>query len=129
MALQGYQGSCFVDIYDGELWKSERNGCLQNEYHLYGTLNVDLVRVFLHNTHRLGIIDAVILDLHRSERYKEEDVMGLRVIPGASEPKLYLNSHISNQLSFYAYVYCFQFIEEQRYKYRVSWNGFRRSSQ
>ena len=46
--------------------------------------------------------DAVILDLPRSERYKEEDVMGLRVIPGTSEPKLYLNSHISNQLSFYA---------------------------
>ena len=63
---------------------------------------MDLVRVFFHNTHRLGIIDAVILDLPRSERYKEEDVMGLRVIPGASEPKLYLNSHISNQLSFYA---------------------------
>ena len=63
-------------------------------------LNVDLIRVFLQNTQRLGIIDAVILDLPRSERYKEEDVMGLRVIPGASEPKLYLNSHISNQLSF-----------------------------
>ena len=61
---------------------------------------MDLIRVFLHNTHRLGIID-------------DEDVMGLRVILAqlrvilASEPKLYLNSHISNQLSFYAYVYCF----------------------
>ena len=59
-------------------------------------LNVGLIRVFFHNTHRLGIIDAVILNLPRSERYKEEDVMVLRVIPGPSEPKLYLDTYLKH---------------------------------
>ena len=74
--------------------KSKRNGCLQNEYHLYGMLNVDLMRLFFHNTHSIGIIDAVILNLPRSERYKEEDRMILRVIPGPSEPKLYHKTYL-----------------------------------
>ena len=55
---------------------------------IYGMLNVDLMRVFFHNPHSIGIIDAVILNIPRSERYKEEDRMILRVIPGPSEAKL-----------------------------------------
>ena len=35
--------------------KSERNGYLQEKYHLYGILNVDLVRVFFHNTQPLSL--------------------------------------------------------------------------
>ena len=35
--------------------KSERNGYLQKKYHLYGMLNVDLVRVFFHNTQPLSL--------------------------------------------------------------------------
>ena len=57
-------------------------------------LNVDLIRVFFHNTHNPCIIDAVILNLPRSERYKEEDVKVLRLIAGPSEPKLYLNTDL-----------------------------------
>ena len=83
-----------VDIYDGELWKSQLNGYLQNEYHLYGMLNVDWVQVFSHTTYSLGIIYAVILNLPRSERYKEENVMVLGVIPGPTEPKLHLNTYL-----------------------------------
>ena len=71
-------------------------------------LNVDLIRVFFHNTQSLGTIEAVILNLPRSERYIEEDVMVLRVIPGPSEPKLHLNTYLK---------------PDPRYKYRVSWKG------
>ena len=35
--------------------KSERNGYLQKKYHIYGMLNVDLVRVFFHNTQPLSL--------------------------------------------------------------------------
>ena len=35
--------------------KSERNNYLQEKYHLYGMLNVDLLRVFIHNTQPLSL--------------------------------------------------------------------------
>ena len=35
--------------------KSERNGYPQEKYSLYGMLNVDLVRVFFHNTQPLSL--------------------------------------------------------------------------
>ena len=76
-------------------------------------LNVDLMRLFFHNTHSIGIIDAVILNLPRSERYKEEDRMILRVIPGPSEAKLYHKTFISNPLSFYVYVYLFNLLKSK----------------
>ena len=57
-------------------------------------LNVDWVQVFSHTTYSLGIIYAVILNLPRSERYKEENVMVLGVIPGPTEPKLHLNTYL-----------------------------------
>ena len=35
--------------------KSKRNGYLQEKYHLYGMLNVDLVQLFFHNTQPLSL--------------------------------------------------------------------------
>lgn len=83
-----------ADIYDGSLWKSRTNDYLKNDHSLYGMINVDWVQPFTHTTYSLGVIYAIILNLPRSMRFKEENVMILGVIPGPTEPSLHINTYL-----------------------------------
>ena len=83
-----------ADIYDGQAWKSEENGYLSSRYNLYGIMNVDWFQPFKHTSYSVGAIYMVILNLPRAERFKEENVLLLGLMPGPKEPKLNLNTYL-----------------------------------
>lgn len=83
-----------ADIYDGTLWKSEVDGYLSSPHNLYAMVNVDWFNPYKYSEYSLGAIYLVILNLPRSERFKEENVLLVGVIPGPTEPKLNLNSYL-----------------------------------
>ena len=84
----------YADIFDGEVWKDNENGFLQNHKNFYGMLNVDWFQPYKHSPYSLGCIYMVNLNLPRSLRFKDRYVMLLGVIPGPSEPKLTINSYL-----------------------------------
>lgn len=83
-----------VDVYDGELWASEINNYLVNPTNLYGMINVDWFQPYKHTPYSIGAIYMVILNLPRSLRFKEENVLLIGIIPGPAEPSLHLNSYL-----------------------------------
>ena len=57
-------------------------------------LNVDWFQPFKHSVYSVGVIYMVLLNLPRKERYKEENVIIVGVIPGPHEPKLNINTYL-----------------------------------
>lgn len=85
-----------VDIYDGCVWYDYQiNGFLQSPYNYMLTLNVDWFQPFTHIEYSVGAIYLAIQNLPRSERFKEENIILVGIIPGPSEPKLSINSYLS----------------------------------
>ena len=85
----------YRDVYDGQLWKDflEPDGepflTLPYNYYYYAfCLNVDWFQPFKHTTHSEGAAYLTVLNLPRKERYLQENVILLGIIPGPSEPKL-----------------------------------------
>lgn len=84
-----------ADIYDGSEWKNEINGYLQNPTHLYGMINVDWFQAYKYTPYSTGAIYMVILNLPREERFREQNVILLGILPGPTEPKLNLNTYLT----------------------------------
>lgn len=88
----------FRDIYDGKIWSDflEYDGkpflSLPFNYGLH--LNVDWFQPFDHTQHSEGAVYLTVLNLPRDERYHQENVMVIGVIPGPKEPKLNINSFL-----------------------------------
>ena len=86
------------DIYDGRIWNDlmmiDGRPFLALPNNLCLSLNVDWFRVYDDSLYSVGPIYAVILNLPRSERYKEENVILAGIIPGPKEPKLNINSFL-----------------------------------
>ena len=57
-------------------------------------MNVDWFQPFKHTSYSVGAIYVVILNLPRAERFKEENVLLLGLMPGPKEPKLNLNTYL-----------------------------------
>lgn len=87
-----------VDIYDGQVWKDWQyfNGTpfLAQHNNYAFMLNVDWFQPFKHSVYSVGVIYMVLLNLPRKERYKEENVIIVGVIPGPHEPKLTINTYL-----------------------------------
>ena len=84
------------DIYDGRVWEEYKlNGFLTAPYCYLVTLNLDWFQPYSHIEYSVGVIYLAIQNLPRSERYKEENIMLVGLIPGPSEPKLTVNSYLS----------------------------------
>lgn len=81
------------DVYDGKIWQKNES-FLSQPYSYLLCLNVDWFQPFKHTEHSTGAIYLVIQNLPRTERYKEENVLLVGVIPGPREPKLSINSYI-----------------------------------
>ena len=87
------------DIYDGRIWHDFNSPSCYNfliaplSYLL--TLNVDWFQPFLHTEYSVGAIYLTIQNLPRDQRYKEENVILVGVLPGPSEPNLVLNSYLT----------------------------------
>ena len=83
------------DVYDGRVWQTfATNRFLQAPHNYLLTLNVDWFQPFTHIQYSVGAIYLTIQNLPRSERYKEENVILVGIIPGPSEPSLTINSYL-----------------------------------
>ena len=92
------------DIYDGLIWKSFRSDFLAAPYSYLLTLNVDWFQPYKHIQYSVGSIYLTIQNLPREERYKEENIMLVGVIPGPKEPSLSIDSYLHpliNELTSY----------------------------
>ena len=89
-------GDSMADIYDGKAWKDLMiiNGrpFLAVPNNLCLSLNIDWFRVYEDSPYSAGPIYLAILNLPRSERYKEENIILAGIIPGPKEPKQHINS-------------------------------------
>uniref|UniRef100_A0A1X7TTT6 Transposase domain-containing protein n=1 Tax=Amphimedon queenslandica TaxID=400682 RepID=A0A1X7TTT6_AMPQE len=84
----------FADIYDGSVWKKFREGFLSTPYCYMLTLNVDWFQPFKHTQYSVGAIYLVIQNLPREQRYKEENIVLVGVMPGPHEPNLSIDSYL-----------------------------------
>ena len=86
-----------MDIIDGKVWheemqKLEINGSNTNV--LGFLLNIDWFQPFKDISYSVGVIYAVILNLPRNLRFKDNNVIIVGVIPGRKEPKHDVNSYL-----------------------------------
>ena len=68
---------------------------MQAPYCYLLTLNVDWFQPFTRTQYSVGAIYLTIQNLPRSQRYKEENVILVGIIPGPSEPSLTINSYLA----------------------------------
>lgn len=87
------------DIYDGRIWHDFNSASSYNfltaPLSYLVTLNVDWFQPFSHTEYSVGVIYLTIQNLPRSERFKEENIILIGVLPGPSEPKLVMNSYLT----------------------------------
>ena len=81
----------YTDIYDGKIWHDFQSydgvPFLSLPYNFALHLNVDWFQPFKHTQHSEGVIYLTILNLPRSERFLQHNVILVGVIPGPKEPK------------------------------------------
>ena len=88
----------YTDIFDGRVWKEFQvvDGVpflsVPGNYALQ--INVDWFAPFKHTAHSEGAIYMSVLNLPRKERYLQENVMLIGVIPGPKEPSLNMNTFL-----------------------------------
>lgn len=89
----------FRDVFDGNLWnefKNYKGKPFLSEPFTYGLmLNVDWFNPFKHAVYSLGALYLTVMNLPRSKRYKQENVILVGLIPGPSEPPLNINSFLA----------------------------------
>lgn len=89
----------YHDVFDGKVWNDflEPNGepFFLSLPHNYGfSLNVDWFQPFKHTTHSEGAMYLTILNLLHNQRYLQQNVILLGIIPGPNEPKQNINSFL-----------------------------------
>lgn len=86
------------DVYDGKVWHDlmtvDGRPFLATPNNLCLSLNIDWFRVYEDSPYSAGPIYLVILNLPRSERYKEENIILAGIIPGPKEPREHVNSFL-----------------------------------
>ena len=91
-----------ADITDGVMWK-EITSLLspgRTPTNILGLLlNVDWFQPYKHVAYSVGVIYAVIINLPRSIRYKDGNVIIVGIIPGPKEPKRHINSYLGPLIS------------------------------
>lgn len=95
----GQDPDIYSDIYSGNVWKEFLNPggvpflSVPNNYALQ--LNVDWFNPFKHTQHSEGAIYISILNLPRKERFLQENIILVGVIPGPKEPPLLINTYLN----------------------------------
>ncbi|XP_019624867.1 PREDICTED: uncharacterized protein LOC109470372 [Branchiostoma belcheri] len=89
-----------TDVYDGQVWKDFQhdnisgNPFLSEPIDLALMLNCDWYQPYKHSEYSVGVLYLVILNLPREERFKEENLIIVGLIPGPKEPKLDINTFL-----------------------------------
>lgn len=88
----------YSDVYDGKIWQEflvyEGTPFLSLPGNFAFQLNVDWFNPFEHTKHSEGAIYLSILNLPRRERFLQENIILVGVIPGPKEPSLHINSFL-----------------------------------
>jgi hypothetical protein len=89
----------YSDIYDGDIWKEfiihDEIPFLSIPNNYAFQLNVDWFNPFKHTQHSEGAIYLSVLNLPRKERFLQENIILVGVIPGPKEPSLQINSYLN----------------------------------
>ncbi len=89
----------YSDIYDGVVWKNflapNGNPFLAFPGNYAFQLNVDWFNPFKHTKYSEGAIYLSVLNLPRAERYLQDNIILVGVIPGPKEPSLHMNSFLT----------------------------------
>ena len=90
-----HDAGMYNDIHDGKVWEdfSEYKGkpFLSLPFNFGFSLNIDWFQPFKHTKHAEGAAYLTILNLPREERYLQENIILMGVIPGPKEPSLTMN--------------------------------------
>ena len=89
----------YYDVYDGQIWKDFQNPdgipFLSVPNNFAFQINVDdWFNPFTHTQHSEGAIYLSVMNLPRQERFLQENVILVGVIPGPKEPPLQINSFL-----------------------------------
>ena len=88
----------YSDVYSGSVWKEflgpDGSPFLSTPNNYALQLNVDWFNPFKHTQHSEGVMYISILNLPRKERFSQENIILVGVIPGPKEPSLHLNSYL-----------------------------------
>ncbi|KAI8490511.1 hypothetical protein Bbelb_317790 [Branchiostoma belcheri] len=91
-------GIGMTDVYDGKVWNEFQyvNGTpfLTEPNNLALMLNCDWYQPYKHSEYSVGVLYLVVLNLPREERFKEENMIVVGLIPGPKEPKIDINSFL-----------------------------------
>ena len=86
-------------MYDGQVWKDflfyEALPFLAVPNNFAFQINVDWFQPYEHTQHSEGAIYMTIMNLPRQERFLQENVILVGVIPGPREPHLHMNSFLT----------------------------------
>ena len=87
------------DIYDGKVWKDifiiDGRPFLSIPNNLYLGLNIDWFNPFEETPYSVGAIYIVVLNLPRNDRFREENIILVGMIPGPNEPKDDINTYLA----------------------------------
>ncbi|XP_035697293.1 uncharacterized protein LOC118430485 isoform X2 [Branchiostoma floridae] len=87
-----------ADIYDGQVWSDfqyvDGTAFLAEPNNLAFMLNCDWFQPYKHSEYSVGVLYLVVLNLPREERFKEENMIVVGIIPGPKEPKLNINTFL-----------------------------------
>ena len=88
----------YSDVYDGEIWKSflsyEGRPFLSLPYNYAFSINVDWFQPYDRTQHSEGVIYMAVMNLPRTERFLQENIILVGVIPGPHEPSLNINTFL-----------------------------------
>ena len=86
-------------MYDGKVWQNFQvyNGIpfLSQPYYFTVSLNVDWFQPFKRTQHSTGVIFLAIQNLPRSERFKQENIIIVGIMPGSHEPHKTTNFYLT----------------------------------
>lgn len=86
------------DVYDGQVWRDfqeyDGKAFLSAPFNYALCLNVDWFQPYDHTKHSEGAAYITVLNLPRKQRYLQENIILLGIIPGPKEPPLNLNSFL-----------------------------------
>ena len=88
----------YCDVYDGQIWKDFQSPggvpFLSVPNSIAFHINVDWFNPFTHTQHSEGAIYLSVMNLLRQERFLQENVILVGVIPGPKEPPIPINSFL-----------------------------------
>ncbi len=88
----------YRDVYDGNIWKEflyyDDQPFLSEPHNYALMLNMDFFQPYKHVNYSVGALYCTILNLPRSVRYKQENVLLVGLLPGPHEPEHNINSYL-----------------------------------